>query len=180
MRLCSQSSDLRSALTGESRSTGDGWLLRQTHAAEIGSRSPEPASSHGGAIAEAATPCRSESDQEAGFALVDSLTALSILAVTCSLAVAVLHTSSQLARRAMSTELASQQLLYALKAQGGSEPMEIGRRPRREREVTLAEDDSASILAGAPICRRSITSESGEGGRQYSAQTLGPCPPARP
>lgn len=110
---------------------------------------------------------------EAGFAAVDALAALAILAVTISLSISALVTARGLGERSLEATQA-RTLLSTLLSGGAQPPGAYGGRQARfswALDVT-AEGDQA----GVRICRRRVEARSLTSERSYVYETRAVCP----
>lgn len=113
-----------------------------------------------------------------GFALVDALTALVMLATVIALALSVVGTSRRLAAAASETHQAVTALNYLLVLPLQSQIARSGESSAFTWRVALA-SASAPAHLGVPMCQRSVVLQSRKSQRGYQAESLEPCPLAQ-
>lgn len=113
--------------------------------------------------------------QKAGFALVDALTALAILATTLSLALGVAKSSRKVATQAAETRTAQVVLQFLNERHLPTLGTYDGELPGAHWRIALTEFRRSRIRNAVPVCQRTtmVTTRSG---RHFNAYTMEPCP----
>ena len=119
-------------------------------------------------------------DSKGGFAVVDALTALTILATTIALTIGAADVARRLAASALESRLARGALDYLTVEPISKTGVRTGRDSRFDWALSLAPYDARGA-DGVVICRRTMELRSRTSGRGFEAATLEPCPiEARP
>jgi hypothetical protein len=113
-----------------------------------------------------------------GFALVDALCALAILAATLAFAIKAAELSSRLGSAALETRAAAAALDGITLAPASNFDVVRGRNRQFEWQIDLIKETNNQ---GAPssVCRRSAALHSVSSGRRFTTSRLQPCPALR-
>lgn len=116
--------------------------------------------------------------REAGFAAVDALTALAILATTITLSIVALSVARR-AEHAASEAGAARTTMGSLLAAPARQPgLYSGSNPNFN--WTLQVDREGGSASPVQLCAQRISLRSRAGGKLYTAQSRRPCPPETP
>ena len=115
---------------------------------------------------------------EAGFAAVDALTALAILATTITLSIVALSVARR-AEQSASQAAAARTTMQLLLAEPARPPgLYSGSNPAFD--WTLQVDQEAGSVSPVQLCAHKISLRSRAGGKLYAVQSRRPCPPDVP
>jgi hypothetical protein len=117
--------------------------------------------------------------RDAGFALADALTGLTILAATIVLSINAAATARRASLSALEYRQAARALDQKLLIPFAEPGSQSGVSPAPWR-VSLAPDARLSGSDAEAPCRRSVTVSIHSGGRSYTATTLETCPAPKP
>ncbi|MDR3511017.1 MAG: hypothetical protein P4L73_05245 [Caulobacteraceae bacterium] len=122
----------------------------------------------------------SDSAGEEGFAAVDALVALTLLAMTLALTIVAAQTAQKLAARALETRRADTLLRYVLSSGPHVMGSESGEVAGFHWTLTTAPSLIAAGASAPPLCTRIVSARAGGAGRLYQMATSEVCPPERP
>ena len=118
------------------------------------------------------------SDNENGFAAVDALTALAILATTITLSIVALSVARRAEQSASEASAARTTLRFLLTEPARPPGLYSGSNP--DFDWTLQVDQEAGGVSPVQLCAQKISLRSRGGGKLYAVQSRRPCPPDVP
>lgn len=116
--------------------------------------------------------------REAGFAAVDALTALAILATTITLSIVALSAARRAEQLASQTGAARTTIQFLLAEPARPAGLYSGSNP--DFHWTVQVDQEAGTASPVQLCAQMISLRSRTGGKIYTAQSRRPCPPNLP
>ena len=119
-------------------------------------------------------------DEEGGFAAIDALVALMILATTIALCLRAVETARKAAVAANETRYATQLLRDLLDASPRKLGTLMGHTPDFAWRLDMSPAFTALELPGGTLCERSAKLVNIDSGRAYSLATTEACPKAPP
>ena len=120
---------------------------------------------------------RAEKQREAGFAAIDALVALTIMAMTLALALEATATSRRLAAAALQSERAGALLQYLIEAGSSAPGAWSGRSSGLNWRLNVVLQGADPHAPAVRTCRRAAAASDPQSGRRFSLSALAFCKP---